>query len=241
MITSRKRPTSPGDGLSQLGHRGYRIDLEPIPQPDPEGHEGWKPRAVVWVVFGGARMAHPVVHDTVATSRDEANAMALQRAKSWIDAMGNPKAALEDAVFQKLCREPGGFLDFVIAEYFDPHHTIAAARVLSRPEQRILNEALRTNWKRTLHTISLTRPSKDEWILDAGCAVGGTAFRLSKSGANVVAFDINPGRLSTGRQILRRLRAQGFSVKTVYSLPSLPLAGAVFARFFCAVGTKGGS
>jgi 2-polyprenyl-3-methyl-5-hydroxy-6-metoxy-1,4-benzoquinol methylase len=189
-------------------YKGYRIQIASFPTLTEDGRPAWRPHAVVWIPYNGTRIRHAVETPEGVPSRDEADAIALRRARWWIDAMGNPKAAAEDAVFAQLSREPRTFLDYVIAEYFDPSHPVPALASLTRVERALFFEAVWLNWRRMEEVVEFIRPAPGERILDAGCAVGGIAYRMARAGARVVALDLNAHRLSMGRTILAMLGAR---------------------------------
>ncbi len=194
------------EDVQRVHYKGYEILLGSVPHPSGEGSPlAWLPRATIRFRYRRAWIQHVVGEPTPVASRGDADGLALRRARQWIDAMGNPKAALEDAVFARLSADPQTFLDYVIKEYFEPSHPLPALEALTPTEQDIFHKALYNNWRRMQAILTLVKPAPGEFILDAGCGVGGIAYRIACAGASVVALDVNQQRLSMARVILSRL------------------------------------
>lgn len=64
-------------------YKGYRIELKSALQ-----HKGskWEPFAIVWYKDGELSIGHPLAIEALQDTEALANAVALEVAKSWVDA-----------------------------------------------------------------------------------------------------------------------------------------------------------
>jgi len=161
--------------------------------------------------------------------------MALSRAidDDLLRRTGNPRAALERLIFQRIFADESKRDEYLLAAFFDFAHPLTSLwRDLALDERRLLFQSIRTNHHRLRHLFRIIAPRPTEFIADIGCGVGGLVFHLASVGARVVGVDPARESLEQGRRLIARL---GGTVPLAAGVcQSIPLATSSADKIVCA-------